>query len=130
MSSRLQAAVQDAALGPAEQTADGFWRQTFRFAPEFCGFAGHFPGAPVLPAIVQVLLVEELARAMASGPVRLSRVVAAKFLIKLGPGREITVTARQHPNDRGSGLDAQVLCNEGVAAKLRLEFEIEDTTHA
>mgnify|MGYP001056837002 CR=1 FL=1 len=64
-------------------------RATARFPESFVGFAGHFPKAPVLPAIVQLaavrLLVEQTVQQHLEGE-RFSR---TKFRGMVGPAEDI-----------------------------------------
>ena len=71
------------------------WRQEFSFSDDFLGFAGHFPGFAVLPAVVQVLVAQMVVEATAGRPMRLTALDNAKFLIQLRPQEVITVCCRQ-----------------------------------
>ncbi len=121
--SRMKTELQAAAGSITTDAESGKYSGEFRLPPTFCGFSGHFPGRAVLPAIAQMLMAELLAEEVAGGALRLTGVVAAKFLIVLGPDQQITVTGRPRTVDHGFALDAQVLCDEGVAAKFRLSFD-------
>ena len=60
-------------------------------AADHPAFAGHFPGAPVLPG---VMLLDEAIRAVelaAGGEPRRWRVGAVKFLRAVGPGEPLTL---------------------------------------
>lgn len=65
--------------------------QSFCFAEEFAGFGGHFPGYPILPAILQVLLGQLLAERWRGRPLRLATLERAKFTRQLRPGERIDV---------------------------------------
>ena len=52
--------------------------------------AGHFPGKPIVPAVLMLELVAEAARA-AIGSLRVRAVRAAKFVAPLSPGQTIDV---------------------------------------
>ena len=53
--SDLTAAIRAAAVGDIERRADGSIRQRYVFNADFPGFSGHFPGRPILPAVVQIM---------------------------------------------------------------------------
>jgi len=64
-------------------------------AADHPSFAGHFPGAPVLPGVV---LLDEAIRALelaAGGEPRCWRVGAVKFLRAVGPGEPLTLAREQ-----------------------------------
>ena len=63
----------------------------FVFPADFMGFAGHFPGNPILPGIVQIM-----AGALTAGQGRdlpLRGVPRCKFLRPVVPGERLEVTA-------------------------------------
>jgi 3-hydroxyacyl-[acyl-carrier-protein] dehydratase len=69
-------------------------------AADHPAFAGHFPGAPVVPGVVlldQAIRAVELA---AGGEPRRWRVGAVKFLRAVGPGEPLSL--RQEPLPGGS----------------------------
>ena len=66
----------------------------YLFATDFPGFSGHFPGYPILPAIVQLLTVVSLAKEHTGQPLRLASVEEAKFLTPVRPNEELLVQYR------------------------------------
>ena len=52
--------------------------------------AGHFPGKPIVPAVLVLELIAEAARA-AIGPLRVSAVRSAKFVAPLAPAQTMDV---------------------------------------
>jgi 3-hydroxyacyl-[acyl-carrier-protein] dehydratase len=64
---------------------------TFHIPPDHPAFAGHFPGAPIVPGVV---LLDAAIHAMQQllgqpGPCEIG---AAKFLSPVGPGETLTIT--------------------------------------
>jgi 3-hydroxyacyl-[acyl-carrier-protein] dehydratase len=90
----LRDGIAASAVGPLSVDGNGTASRTFRFAPDFPGFDGHFPGAPILPAIVQIQAVVAVASGMAGTPLRLAAVEAAKFLSPIRPGEEVVASCR------------------------------------
>ena len=63
----------------------------FCFSPDFRGFQGHFPGNPVLPGIVQILMAEVAAGR--GNDLRLAEVARCKFSRPVSPGERVSVAA-------------------------------------
>ena len=88
-------------------------------APGHAAFAGHFPGNPVLPAVV--LLAEVLANVAraTSIPVTGWTVSNAKFLAPVGPG--VALELRHEPSAAGVRFEiragAQVVASGVLARK-------------
>ncbi|MBL0716151.1 MAG: hypothetical protein JJV98_20900 [Desulfosarcina sp.] len=92
--SPLVQAILDARCGPAEPMEEGSFTQAFCFAPDFIGFAGHFPNDPLLPAFVQTRIAQTLIEVALSRTLVLRTVSQAKFRRPIRPGE--TVTFRIH----------------------------------
>ena len=71
------------------ETHDGQLTALFRFAPDFAGFQGHFPGRPVLPAVCSIQLVVTMLEAWSGGKVGLSEIIAARFNAPIGCDEEL-----------------------------------------
>ena len=114
-----------ARLGPATREADQTIRQDFSFPPDFVGFAGHFPGDPILPAVVQIGLGVVLSQALLSekaGHQRLETVTRAKFLRKLRPGE--TITARCSRRGPDGACNVVLTVDQQQAAVFTLTFSL------
>jgi 3-hydroxyacyl-[acyl-carrier-protein] dehydratase len=86
------------------------------FSPDFIGFSGHFPGFPVLPAVVQVLTALTLAEEMKGCPLELVTVERAKFLLRLGPNQDIEVQCRECEVGERHGFEGRLRVSEELAA--------------
>lgn len=77
----------------AERTATGVrWRGEYLFAHDFPGFAGHFPGNPLLPAVVQLAVVRHgVARLLGRSPAP-SFLERVKFKGMIRPGDEAVLS--------------------------------------
>lgn len=120
--SQLRSAVSAAALEPVQTLADGSWSRRCCFAPDFPGFAGHFPGYPVLPAVVQVLAAMVLVEAVRGRRQRLQQIDNAKFLIQLHPQEEIAVCCRPKVVAGRSVWEASLQVAAGTAAHFLLQL--------
>jgi 3-hydroxyacyl-[acyl-carrier-protein] dehydratase len=118
--------IEAAAIGPAEMPEAETAIRRFRFAETFAGFAGHFPGYPILPAVAQVLIVLTLAEAHHGGRLRLLAVENAKFLLQLRPGQPITVECRQRERSGRLCYEARLRRGEETAATLTLAVAAQE----
>jgi len=80
-----------AAGTPARIDGDSFTKE-FVFAADFIGFDGHFPGNPILPAMVQLMLGEVAAVEAAGQPLVCTDAARAKFVRQVVPGETILVS--------------------------------------
>jgi len=91
---RVRAEVKASAVGQVERLNAQTAKKLFRFGESFVGFQGHFPGNPILPAFVQMMMALSLvAEAFPVGH-ELSGVAAAKFHLPIRPHDEIQVECR------------------------------------
>ncbi len=116
---------------------------TFRLGDGFTGFRGHFPGHPILPAFVQLMMAECALRLHTAQPWSLRRVERGKFLRPIGPNEPVTVCWQERPRkglppakQSRWGPDESLHCNFTLrvgterAATFALEFSAEEDPHA
>jgi 3-hydroxyacyl-[acyl-carrier-protein] dehydratase len=101
-------------------------KQRYRFSPDFIGFSGHFPGNPILPAFVQILMALTLTEKYKGYPLKAASVEKAKFRIPLQPDQEIEVACRQRSVGKLTGCDARLSVSEGLAASFRISFFVKE----
>ena len=92
--------LRQCATGPVRRRADGSLSMRFTFPPEFSGFAGHFPGQPILPGVVQVMAGALCASEGRS--TRLEGLSRAKFLLPIGAGATVEVVAGPVTNGKST----------------------------
>ncbi len=112
-----------AALDAARVDPDGQFSQRFRFPDDFPGFAGHFPGFPILPGIVQLLLAQWLIEAGTGQGQVLREVANAKFLEQLPPGAEVAVSCRPRGTGEEGWWQARLEIEGRAAATFQLRLE-------
>jgi polyprenyl-phospho-N-acetylgalactosaminyl synthase len=87
-------------------------------SPEQPFFAGHFPGAPIVPAVVQLQLVEMLLQSCPGWPARVTGGSAIKFSRRVLPGSELRIRlARSAPGTIKFTLEQEA----GVVARGTLQ---------
>jgi 3-hydroxymyristoyl/3-hydroxydecanoyl-(acyl carrier protein) dehydratase len=77
-----------------ERVADGTWTLRLRLPPALAHFAGHFPGAPVLPGVLQVQWALALAAPRLGVAPRCREMEALKFQRLLRPGDVVELELR------------------------------------
>jgi 3-hydroxymyristoyl/3-hydroxydecanoyl-(acyl carrier protein) dehydratase len=77
-----------------ERVADGTWTLRLRLPPALAHFAGHFPGAPVLPGVLQVQWALALAAPRLGVAPRCREMAALKFQRLLRPGDVVELELR------------------------------------
>lgn len=122
--SRIRTELAASAVSVARHRTDS-WYQGFRLPESFVGFEGHFPGNPVVPAVVQILMGLQLAEAVTGKSLQIIQVARAKFLQPLRPLEDIHVWYAQGGPD-GLGCEIKIASDAGVAAMFRLKLaEVE-----
>jgi len=113
----LKCAVSDTVAG-----VDGFER-TFSFPKDFVGFQGHFPGQPILPGFIQLILAEAVLEEQLHLNLTLCTVRQAKFMRIVEPEERLTV--QWHTEMREDRLEATLtlLTEQGKASAFKLSFE-------
>jgi len=93
----------------------------FLFGASFPAFRGHFPGFPVLPAVVEVLAATEVARRRMPGGA-LASVTRAKFSQAILPGTLVTVECTEGEAQGAAEWRVRLLVDGAVAASILLGF--------
>lgn len=105
-----------------EPAPDGGWTTRLAFPRSFSGFAGHFPGHPVLPGVVQVMAAVHAASLVLGRPLRLRRLKRAKFARPVGPEEDITLTFTLPKDEDPATVSASLVTGGETAARLELEL--------
>lgn len=113
--------IRASAAGDIARTGPETVERRYRFAPGFIGFSGHFPGNPILPAIVQVCAVVSLAVEEGGKALRLAAVRSAKFLSPIRPDEEVSIRYCRRVDSGDDLCDATL----SVAGKTVAAFQLE-----
>lgn len=119
----MRQAINQAALAPAIPTSEG-GEQSFCFAEDFLGFAGHFPGYPILPAILQTLLAQLVAEQLRGEQLGFRSLERAKFTRELRPGDRILVKVSLRETGELLRCAAELRCAGASAASFILSFVV------
>ena len=119
--SALRKGIDASAMEALTGTGTDTGARRYRFGPGFIGFSGHFPGNPILPAIVQIRAVVSLAEVEGGKALRLAAVRSAKFLAPIRPDEDVWIRYRRRVD---SGMD---ICDAtlSVAGKTVAAFQLE-----
>ncbi len=120
MKSKLKKAVGAAAVNPLEVNSEDSVVCSFRFAGDFPGFDGHFPGYPVLPAVVQVLVAQVVVEQRLDRALILKRLERAKFLKQVRPEQLLRVNCRERQSGSQQIWDASLEADGEAAAVFRM----------
>ena len=115
----LRTEVRAALVSPPAENPAGEVTASFCFPPDFTGFQGHFPGNPVLPGIVQILMAEVTA-GRGNDPA-LKEVARCKFLRPVSPGENVSVTATPAGEEKWT---CDLRAGEEFCARMTLIFAI------
>jgi 3-hydroxyacyl-[acyl-carrier-protein] dehydratase len=83
-----------------------------RFAGDEEFFAGHFPGNPILPAVVQIAAASYFASELTGQDLRVAEVPRAKFMHPTGPGQDLDLALQLGETDNGQ-LRARATIHHG-----------------
>jgi 3-hydroxymyristoyl/3-hydroxydecanoyl-(acyl carrier protein) dehydratase len=87
----MNEAIKSCVIKPAEKTDRG-WEKTYIFGPDFLGFQGHFPGNPIMPAILQIMIAREAIAEQMGYEYDVLSVRRAKYMKIVASDTAVTVT--------------------------------------
>jgi len=119
---KMREQIAAAAVGPVQVTDQG-GRQDYCFSRDFAGFAGHFPSYPVFPAVLQMLVAQQLAEQLAGKRLDGLLVDRAKFMGQLVPGDVLTVQVRLTHRTDGLQVNADLSIPAGPVSRFALIFK-------
>ena len=106
---------------------DGRMSARFLFPPGFIGFRGHFPGRPVLAAVCQVEAVAAMLEHWKQRPVKIERILFAKFLLPVSAGEEVVFECRERVEADGRSVVTALATRRGAkAAEIRIGVRFGD----
>lgn len=118
--SDLTGAIRGAAVGEIEHAADGSVRQRYVFGSDFPGFSGHFPGRPILPAVLQIMVANLLVEAATGQHLQPVAIQRAKFVNPIVPGAIVEIFCRRLPGAASDAWEARIDSDRKAAASFIL----------
>jgi 3-hydroxyacyl-[acyl-carrier-protein] dehydratase len=115
-------AIRGAAAGAIVRADDGTLRQSYIFDEKFLGFSGHFPGRPILPAVLQIMAASLLVAAAAGEPLLPVSVERAKFVTPILPGMTVEITCRPRGGAATGTWEVRIDSRSRTAASFTLEL--------
>ena len=119
-SSDVAEAIRGAAVGGIEPAKDGSFRRRYLFGPDFPGFAGHFPGRPILPAVLQIMAATLLVEAAAGRRLLAAAIERAKFVLPIAPGALVEIACRRLPGEAAERWEIRIEADRQAAASFYL----------
>jgi len=109
----IRSEIEKTALADIEISCPGSGSQQFCPTADFIGFNGHFPGYPILPAMLQVLFGILVSERILEKKLTLKKLDKAKFMAQIKPEETIVVTSKitqTSPGETGTetGIKAKV----------------------
>ena len=120
---KLKQAIKRYAVDSMQITGQDTVTQRYCFTDNFIGFSGHFPGYPILPALVQLITALSLLEEQKGQTIRIASVENAKFLIEIRPGHEILVQCRECLVKERPGCRTQIMVGDRIAASFSMIFD-------
>lgn len=119
---KIMQGIDAASLGTVKIDNTGALEGYYCFADSFAGFNGHFPGHPILPAIVEIMIVVALVGEKMECRQRLVAVEDAKFLKPVLPWQKILVRCLPRTIKGRLLYAAQLMVEDTTTATLLLDL--------
>ncbi|MBN2644656.1 MAG: hypothetical protein JXR59_04185 [Desulfuromonadaceae bacterium] len=117
---RLRSAIQASRCGDPRQLDETTLCQDYLLGADFPAFAGHFPGDPIVPAVVQILIAQVTAEAAWPQHPAWRSVERARFQKQLRPDQLLTVCCCRKKVRGRLLIDARLECEGKTAASFWL----------
>lgn len=122
--SDLPEAIRGSAVGDIERRADGSVRRRYVFSADFPGFSGHFPGRPILPAVLQIMAANQLVEAATGQRLVSAAIERAKFVQPIVPGAVVEITCRRLPGATADLWETRIDSDRQPAASFFLTLRV------
>ena len=105
----IRCEIEKTALADIDISGPDTGSQKFRPTADFVGFNGHFPGYPILPAMLQVLFGLLVSEKILGKKLILKKLDKAKFMAQIKPEETIAVSSKiVQTSSNETGIKAKV----------------------
>jgi len=119
---KLIDAIKNSSTGPAQKDNPSEVANTYCFDNSFLGFSGHFPGYPILPAVLQLLIAQLLIEEQKGYKIQMTSIEKAKFLSEIRPNDRITVQCIDADRGGEQRSKIKITSEEKVVSNFNLCF--------
>lgn len=123
---KLIDAIKKCELETSENDVSSDIAGTYSFDRDFIGFSGHFPGYPILPAVLQLLLAQLLIEKQKGCRVKVTGITRAKFLSEIRPDDRITVRCDDASTDEIKRSKVTISCGEKTLSSFNMSYASEE----
>ena len=100
----------------------------FSFDKDFIGFSGHFPGYPILPAVLQLLIAQVLIEKQKGYKISVTRIIKAKFLSEIRPDARIIMHCVDADTDETGKSRITISCGERPVSSFYMNYKIKENS--
>ncbi len=115
-------AIRKTSAGPALQDNPSEIRNTYLFDDDFMGFSGHFPGYPILPAVLQLLVARLLIEEKKGYEIRVTSIGKAKFMSEIRPNDPITVQCVDADTEESRRCKVKIISGDRTVSSFNMYF--------
>ncbi len=123
---KLTDAVEEYILEPIENENSPEITGKFSFDKDFIGFSGHFPGYPILPAVLQLLLAQLLIEKQKGNKIRVTSIKKAKFLSEIKPDDLITVQCADAASDEYQRSKVVITSGDRSVSSFNMNYALKE----
>lgn len=119
---KLIYSIEKSALDSPKQGEPSEITGKFCFDSNFIGFSGHFPGYPLLPAVIQLLIAKLLIEQQKGCKIKVTMIEKAKFLSEIKPDDEIAVKCIDVAEDENKKSKIVITSGDRTVSSFNMNF--------
>jgi 3-hydroxyacyl-[acyl-carrier-protein] dehydratase len=120
---KLKRAIMESEVVKAIIPEPGVITRRYHFSHDFIGFVGHFPGYPILPAMVQLLMALMCAEELEGRALEMDTISKAKFLMEIRPGSELLINCKKWILNGILKVEVQISMDDVLASSISMTFK-------